>query len=137
MPWLGTWGNGTVTLTVAGEIVRREWLRTPALRQNVQVDEFVIMPNHFHGILVISSPNEATHRVAATTLVPGSLGSIVGQFKSAATREIRRSGDVAFGWQRNYYEHVIRNDFDLNDIRQYIVFNPGRWALDEENPDCR
>ncbi len=116
-------------------MTRREWLRTATLRPNVQVDEFVVMPNHFHGILIISNTNEATHRVATTGLVPGSLGSILGQFKSTVTREIRRSVNATFGWQRNYYEHVTRNDFDLNDIRQYIAFNPERWAWDQENPD--
>jgi REP element-mobilizing transposase RayT len=67
---------------------------------------------------------------------PGSIGAIIGQFKSAATKRLNgmRSTPGATVWHRNYYEHIIRNDADLNRIRRYIADNPLRWALDAENP---
>jgi putative transposase len=126
------------------------------------LDEFIIMPNHLHGILIINdndnyfdvgarrclapcnanAENRAPHRpvpfrvVAPTTLKSNSLGSIIGQFKSIVTKQINRIRNHPGmpAWQRNYYEHVIRNEKDLNQIRQYIKDNPLQWELDEENP---
>jgi REP element-mobilizing transposase RayT len=85
------------------------------------------MPNHLHGIVSIVG-KRATTRVAPT------LGNIVGQFKSISTteymRNVKQSHWPSFNdrlWQRNYYEHVIRNDDELNKIREYIIQNPDRW----------
>jgi len=98
------------------------------------------MPNHIHGIIFINESN-----VGATGRSPirpgprqGSLGSFLSGFKSATTKRIndlrRTSGLV---WQRNYYEHVIRNEDSLHRIREYIVDNPARWDFDRENPAAR
>ena len=84
------------------------------------------------GIVIIIV--EATGRVAAT-LKPDSLGSIIGQFKSIITKNIRRMGLIYFKWQPNYYEHIIRNDSELNRIREYILYNPLKWEYDKDNPD--
>ena len=134
-------------LSPAGEIVRDEWARTADVRPDVELDAFVVMPNHLHGIIVITghpSPTVgATRRVAPTENrgtargpVPGSVGAMVGQFKSVATRRIRQclGAPSLTVWQRNYYEHVIRDEESLNLIRQYIADNPAGWALDRENP---
>ncbi len=119
-----------------GLIVREEWLKTAAIRPYVELDAFVVMPNHFHGILLIAEDSGATQRVAATrTLRPHSVGSIIGQFKSASTKSIRRSGLETFAWQRNFYEHIIRNEDDLAEIREYIIGNPAKWSEDEDNPE--
>ena len=72
--------------------------------------------------------------------VPGSLGAIVQNFKAVSSRRINQLSSAAsagrFGWQRGYYEHVIRDEADLDRIRRYIENNPLAWALDEENPDA-
>ncbi len=93
----------------------------------IELDAFVVMPNHVHGIIVISQ--------GAASSAP-TLGLIMRAFKSisavACNRELVRA-DVPF-WQRNYYERIIRDADDLNRIRQYIADNPARWAEDPENP---
>jgi putative transposase len=147
-------------LSTLGCIVLEEWERTAIHRTYVILDEFVVMPNHVHGIIVIdhgadgvgatrrvaqfdptSIPNvpasgRATHRVAPTGPAAGSIGAIIGQFKSISAKRINRVRETpgAPVWQRNYYEHVIRDEKSLNAIREYIQFNPARWAADNENP---
>ena len=129
--------GGKMELNFCGEIVRDEWLKTPVVRKYVELDEFVVMPNHFHGILKITVG--ATRRVAPTTEnsrgpIRGSIGAIVGQFKSAVTKRINELNQSRrFIWQRNYYEHVIRDENDLNRIRQYISDNPMNWETDRNN----
>ena len=133
--------NGEMILNEAGRMVEEEWLKAPAVRPQVELDEFVVMPNHFHGIIIIRNDLGigATHRVAPTMKRPAgpmarSVGAMMAQFKSIATTRIRSLGHPGFAWQRNYYEHVIRDDNSLNRIREYIVTNPSRWDLDRENP---
>lgn len=141
--------DGEMQLNESGEMVRDEWLRTAEVRPQVVLDAFVIMPNHLHSIIMIDHPvgatrrvarstpgdgdNRATHRVAPTPgPATGSLGAIIGQFKAAVTRRVNAANGVNGPlWQRNYYEHVIRNDADLEAIRDYIEANPARWAEDE------
>jgi putative transposase len=110
------------------EAVRSAWCGLPARFPGVALDEFVMMPNHIHGIIVLAEEGAAS---SAPTL-----GQIVRAFKSisaiAANRVLGRSNRPF--WQRNYYEHVIRDEEELNAIRQYIVDNPSGWADDPENP---
>lgn len=150
--------DGAMQLNEYGRIVENEWLKTMDVRDNVEMDYYIVMPNHFHGILVINdvgatrwvaqgrTPHErafhtnqerAPHRIAPTkTLQSNTIGAIMGQFKSIVTKRINKIRDNPGGpvWQRNYYEHVIRSDEELNSIRQYITENPLKWELDEENP---
>lgn len=142
---LGNVVDGKMVLNQLGEIVQSEWLKTPAVRINLELDEFVVMPNHFHGILILNElSNEinvgATGPVAPTnqstnqnhpTLTSNSLGSIIGQFKSVVTKKIHKNVYKHFKWQRNYYEHIIRNDQELYQIRKYIRENPLKWYLDK------
>ena len=112
-------------------IARREWIKTARIRACVQLDTFIIMPDHIHGILKIhnnccSRLLRATQRVVPMTLAPSSLGSIIGQYKSVVTKKIHNTGKSDFKWQRNYYEHVIRNNTELYAIRQYIINNPAK-----------
>jgi putative transposase len=147
--------NGTMRLNEYGQIVRDEWFRTAVVRPYVMLypDEFVVMPNHIHGIIWIVG---ATRRVAPTygiaptdggvaptthpsgrpTLKPHSIGSILAQFKSLTTKRINalRGTPGAAIWQRNYYEHIIRDERSLQQIRHYILENPQRWEQDSENP---
>ena len=129
-----------VVLNDFGEIVRTEWERTAVIRPNVELGAFVVMPNHVHGILVfVDDIVGATRRVASTrhTLQPGSLGAVIGQFKSLVTNRINGLQNVAGRpiWQRNYYERIIRNEPEMDRITRYIESNPTRWAEDEENPN--
>jgi len=144
----GDVADGVMRLNQMGHIVRQCWLAIPNHVPHVLLDEFVVMPNHVHGILVIMP----THDVGATHASPlqnddtptrprgpqpQSVASIVGSFKSAATKRINhhRGTPGAPVWQRNYYEHIIRDDESLNLIRNYIADNPLRWQIDAENPN--
>ena len=140
--------DGEMRLNEYGAIVKDEWLRTDTLRENVVIDEYIIMPNHIHGIVIImgdgrgtlqrasTGPIRATHRVAPTArgLISNSIGAIIGQFKSIVTKDVRKMGFRYFKWQRNYYEHVIRNEDKLNRTREYVLNNPLQWQFDRENP---
>ena len=131
--------DGEMRLNDAGNIIRDEWIRTGDMRSNVELDAFVVMPNHFHAIVVLSHDGHCRgdRPVAPTGPTPRSIGAIMAGFKSASTRrvnEIRRTPGVPV-WQRNYYEHIIRDDASLNRIREYIVNNPIQWEMDRENPD--
>jgi REP element-mobilizing transposase RayT len=148
-----------------GLIAEMEWKRTAQLRQNINLDEYVIMPNHIHGIIRITNhivgatrrvdqnnynnngtidpidiknynKNRATEPIAPTEnshnkLKSNSLGSIIGQFKSVVTKKIRKMENIHFKWQRNYWEHIIRDENDLNRIRTYILENPLKWTYDK------
>jgi putative transposase len=123
-------------------IVERCWLAVPRHFAHVQLDAWVVMPNHVHGIVVIDTPPRAGphHEAAAVSgafIQPGSLAAIVGNFKSVSTRRINRARRTVGGpvWQRNYYERIVRHDGELDRIRAYIAANPARWALDRENPE--
>ena len=125
-----------VRLTKAGEIAEKNWLEIPERCANVCIDEFVIMPNHIHGIILISSD-----ALGATARVAPTLGQIIGSFKSKCVMEYlnhietNNINATAKMWQRNYYEHVIRNEDEMNKTKEYIQLNPYRWEEDEENPD--
>jgi len=133
--------NNNMGLNTVGKIVEEEWLRTPIIRPGVELDDYVVMPNHLHGIIIIGHSVGATRRVAPTNegnrVTSYSLGSIIGQFKSVSAKrinKIRGTSGVSM-WQRNYYDHIIRNENDLHHIRTYITDNPIQWTIDEENPD--
>ena len=141
---LGEIVDGAMVLNACGEIARDEWFKTAQIRDNVQLheDEFVVMPNHLHGIIWIDKPVGATGPVAPTKndFLPGpksgSIGAIIGQYKTVTTRRINQTLDSPGApiWQRNYYEHIIRSDGELNAIRQYVQQNPLKWELDQDNP---
>lgn len=131
--------NGERYLNKIGRVVKEEWMRTIYLRKEIILDEFIIMPNHVHGIVMITESDVgATGRSPLQTKgpKPRSIGSFIAGFKSSATKRINKMlGTPGIPvWQRNFYEHIIRNEYDLNEIRQYILDNPRRWELDEDNP---
>lgn len=126
--------EGAMVVSEGGRIVTKEWEQTATVRSSVELDAFVVMPNHVHGILVITESVRATRRVAptSTTLQSGSLGAIIGQFKSTVTKRINHLPHPPDHriWQCNYYEHIIRNEESLNHTRAHIVNNPAKWAED-------
>lgn len=146
--------NDEMVLNDYGKIAEQEWLRTAEIRNEVELDEFQVMPNHFHGIIIMNDavgdvgadrvrPNRVrpqTNDIRPRTKLsrkPKSLGSILAGFKSAVTSRIikLRHDDKVRVWQNNYYEHIIRNEQDLYRIREYIQNNPLKWALDEYYPE--
>lgn len=151
--WFGKIFEGEMQLNRCGEVVFEEWNKTATIRHEVLLDEFVVMPNHFHAILVLTN-NSAAATVGATWQVAptknatphydarpkgpkaGSVGAIVAQFKRTTTIRINQgmssSGEQI--WQRNFHDHIIRNENDLNTKRDYIINNPAKWADDSENP---
>ncbi len=144
-------------LNKLGSIAEECWRNIPDHFPQVELDEFVVMPNHVHGIIVIVGdstnartvgarhalpdlPTQTTPPRAASfgKPVPGSVGIIVGSFKSAASRRINLLRDTpgAPVWQRNYHEHIIRSEKTYNFIRQYVLDNPSLWEEDRlYNPD--
>ena len=137
----GEIADGEMVLNEYGQIVREEWLRSFDLRAEVERDEFVVMPNHFHGIMVLHDGRGTARRAPTVERfghpVSGSLPTVMRAFKSAVTRRINRIRTTPGTpvWQRNYYEHIIRNDDKLQRIREYITNNPAYWTMDIENPN--
>ncbi len=133
---LGEVSGIEMQLSIAGQIVAEEWQATPRVRPHVILDAWQVMPNHLHGILIISHPPlpDEPSRPAGSTLAPDSLSSIIGQFKGACTRRIRQAGIGDFGWQERFYDKIIRSEKSLVAIRQYIHDNPRKWAEDSDNP---
>jgi putative transposase len=113
--------HGQMRMNAAGLIAAQAWDRMPARFPGLTIDVFVIMPNHFHGVIVLDC------------LGPPTLGAVIRAFKAAAARAIRLEADLDFAWQRNYYERIIRTDSSMERVRAYILGNPARWAWDKEN----
>ncbi len=148
---------GKMSLNDAGLMVQVEWENLSKRFPSIDLDIFQVMPNHFHGIVLINEPpvgaglvpaNEPhvgaglvpAHEIGVTTRVAPTLGKIVGAFKSITTHKYIRGVDEfswpAFDkrlWQRNYYEHILRDQADYERIAGYILANPANWDGDEEN----
>lgn len=143
--YFGKMVNGRMILNQYGEIVEKCWYWLKKQYQYVQLDEYIVMPNHFHGILVIqrrdrSRPVPTTNiNVPITRPVPAekikSLSELIGAFKTTSSKLIRNRGLNNFSWQRSFYDHIIRDEKSLDEIRYYIRYNPMKWSLDRENPE--
>lgn len=154
--------NGEMNLNDAGEMLWAQWEALPERFPHVELDEFIVMPNHGHGILVITdkafdnprrgaplwSPEMGQAQGTAPTVPTGdnqrhdpTLGNILGAWKSIVTGEYIK-GVHHKNWQpferkllqRDYWEHIIRNERELNAIREYIINNPANWENDDQNP---
>lgn len=129
---LGDVIDGAVTLNAAGGVVEEEWLRTFAVRPNVDLDAYVVMPNHVHGVIVIRNRASVTPEqppLAVAQSARQTLGAVVRGFKGAGVRRLGAECIVPSPvWQRNFYEHIIRDNRDLDRIRDYIEQNPHRWS---------
>jgi putative transposase len=118
--------GGGVVLNESGRIVENGLLELSNRFQSLKIDAHVVMPNHVHAILAFFE----LHPEPSTP----TLGAVVRHWKAASCRLVRSAADPSFGWQRNYYERIIRNEDELHRVRQYIADNPARWDRDEENP---
>lgn len=123
--------RGAIRLTDVGRIVARSWAWLGRHHPYVELDAWVIMPDHLHGILVLLDDDE----VPVPVVKRKPLGRLIGAFKTVSTKEINllHGTPGARFWQRNYYEHVVRDEDALNRIRKYIITNSQRWS--EERHD--
>ncbi len=119
------------------QIIKETWTRIPGQpsSRHVILDEWVVMPNHLHGILILSGKKIDLSASSKVGLVAGSISAIIGNFKSVATRQIHSQSLISTGkiWQRGYYDRIIRNERELRAIREYIQNNPLRWEQDRDN----
>ena len=142
--------NGVMHLNECGKIAQDIWDTLPGRFPGIELDHFIVMPNHVHGIIVrtelvranFPSSVEATalaamnalQRYRTTSNRSQSLKEIVRTFKGAVTYYMHTKGTLEFGWQHNYYEHIIRNTKELTLIRDYIINNPQKWQEDKLHP---
>ena len=148
----GTITDGKMRLNKIGQIVVECWNRVPQHFPSVELGESVIMPNHFHGIISwgISETRDPQPFVGARSPRPPenvknrkskvplpSLGKIMAYFKYQSTKHINQRHNTPGTriWQRNYHDHIIRDDLDLQRLRQYMQNNPMKWELDQLHPD--
>lgn len=139
-PLFGKIVDGNMVLNEVGRMVEDVWLSIPAHFPQVELGEFVVMPNHVHGIISIIVGARHAVPLQRDTMeqfgqpIPGSLPTIIRSFKSAATRRFHQFPYHVEDrlWQRNYYEHVIRNERDYKAIYDYILANTSNWEKDEE-----
>jgi putative transposase len=143
--------DGEVVLSKFGLVAKQQWENLPNRFPNIILGAFVIMPNHMHGVIVIMtgrgtagnlndhdgefSRRAPTHEQYQKP-VKGSIPTMVRSYKSSVSYRInlmRGTQDIPV-WQRNYYEHIIRNERDLQNKTDYIEANPMLWAEDDENP---
>ncbi len=142
--------NGEMRLNRFGEIVQKWWDDIPKHFPNVETGAFIVLPNHVHGIIVIGDDrrgtvpvpqDEGTPQMGGETppLREPTLGQVVAYFKYQSAKEINalKGGPVTKLWQRNFYDHIIRNERDLELTWLYIESNPAQWEEDHENPACR
>lgn len=148
----GKISEGQIVLNELGEIIKNEWEKTPIIRANVALDEFIVMPNHLHGIIIITNrrgvlpyapsynqPNKGVLPYAPTLnkfqSPSHNIGAIIRGFKSATAKQIdiSRNAPGAPIWQRNYYERIIRDEKGMNSAKKYIIKNPLNWPNDTEN----
>jgi REP element-mobilizing transposase RayT len=140
--------NGVINLNEFGLITREEWQKTALIRIEFELGEFVIMPNHVHGIIMIhesvgaygNTPVGAYSRTPLLTFNPATfyspsrtIGAMVRGYKSAVTTRINQKRDTPRMpvWQRNYWEHIIRDEQDLSNAHAYILNNPAQWETDQ------
>jgi putative transposase len=138
---LGNVVDGRMQLSKMGQLVQIVWKDLLKRFEDLELDKFTVMPNHILGIITIvgaglALPNQGAASSAPTKDVSIRLVDVVRAFKSISAIKVNRflSRLGVPLWQRNYYEHIIRNEESLNRVREYIETNPLRWELDRENP---
>jgi REP element-mobilizing transposase RayT len=142
--------DGRMVLNQYGMVVADEWQKSVLIRREIKLDIWVVMPNHFHGIVIINNNVGANgrsplqrdglspqHDNSQPRMKPKSLSSLMAGFKSITTKKINILCQTPGTrlWQRNYYDRIIRNEDALNKIRQYIINNPVSWEIDRLHPD--
>lgn len=130
--------NGKIVLNNLGRIAETELLNIESIRNNVVIDQYVIMPNHIHAIIRIIEHDVKTHCVrlprpnedntpVEQPAIRNNLGNIIKGFKSAVTKSARENGYRNFAWQTRFYDRIIRDEKELYWIRNYIELNPSKW----------
>lgn len=145
--------DGNLIETFQAKIAKKCWLDLPNHYPQCVLDEFVIMPNHVHGIIIINNHNEhqisnietglkpiSTRDVEKTTLIINkrySLSEMVRAFKTFSARKINKCQNAVGRqfWQLRFYDHIIREGDDIDDVRQYIINNPANWERDRNNSE--
>lgn len=127
--------NGALKLSKFGLVAKQQWEKLPKRFLNIRLGASIFMPNHMHGVIQIIESSRHAPTEAFQKPVSGSIPTIVRSYKSAVSYRINlmRGTDGVPVWQRNYYEHVIRNHEDWDRIERYIEANPSQWAEDKEN----
>jgi REP-associated tyrosine transposase len=141
--------DNEMILNEFGEIVRSEWEKSEKIRDEIKLHKYIVMPNHFHAIVEIINPNGRGERPFARTfafpkskkcpespmMMPKSVGSLMAGYKSSVTAKINtiRKSAGKILWQRNYWDHIIRNADEYSRISQYIINNPRKWSDDKLN----
>ena len=133
--------DGQMTINESGSLAIQFWCEIPRHYLNVDVDEFQIMPNHMHGIIILKELSivgtahcavREPNQNSGQTVKAGNLSRIVKSYKNAASKAIKEKlPNSNFEWQRSFYDHIIRSEESLNDIRRYIRENPMKWELDK------
>ena len=134
--------SGKIELSEMGKIVANEWQKTAGIRKNVTLGEWIVMPNHFHGILIIENDDFPVETHCNASLPPNksyknkfgpqknNVSSIIRGFKGTVTKQIHISGYEYFAWQTRFHDHIIRNKKEFEKISQYIKYNPQKWEND-------
>ncbi|MFA4817467.1 MAG: transposase [Parcubacteria group bacterium] len=147
--YFGKIENGIIILSDIGKIAEKFWQEIPSYFSFVILDEYIVMPNHVHGIVEINGNNSVETQFIASKNQPGgitgnnnpslnpfSLSTIIKWYKGRCAFEIRKQlNSVTFAWQSRFYDHIIRNEISLNKIREYIRINPEMWEHDRNNKD--
>ena len=130
--------KGDLCLNENGQVVAESWAWLAKRYEYVNLDEWVLMPNHLHAIVIINDERRGGSRTAPTSAAANSLrrkplGRLIGAFKTVSTKKVNELHGTpgTTMWQRNYYEHIIRDQNSLETVRRYIVNNPSRWEFDE------
>lgn len=137
--------DACLRLNGAGLSICKALIDLPSNCLGLEIDEFIVMPNHVHAIFILRSPSVSINPCDGPFLLlkkPLTLFDVVYSFKSWTTKlyldGVKQKGWTPFPgrlWQRNYYEHIIRDETELTTLREYIVNNPNNWPDDEENPE--
>ena len=117
--------NYQMVLNEAGQAAERFWVEIPNHYRNIELDEFIIMPNHVHAIVFIKPQEDSKQNV--------NLSTIVGSYKNVTSKTIHRLLGQNFNWQKSFYDNIIRKDESLDRIREYIRNNPLKWEFDRNN----
>ncbi len=133
--WFGTINSGQMMLNRIGNYANKCWNEIPCHFPNVILDEYIIMPNHVHGLIIITKriSNDVTVETGHAPSLQRenrhmiTLSDIVGGFKSAVTRWVHDNNFTQFEWQSRFYDRIIRNERELNNVRKYIIENPLKW----------
>ena len=134
-----------MALNELGRIVEEEWVKTKEIRSNVELDYSVVMPNHFHGIIILNSKKDNVETCRGKSLqeiervfskpIKNSLSIIINQFKGSVKGWANKNGYNNFSWQPRFYDRIIRDEKELYNIRKYIKQNPLKWEFEKNQTE--